>query len=159
MKTSATETPSCPHYVAFQGRHGYPADQAGNAANKPELCFHCELHGGRVRGLCSGGLSLIIAPGTHDRACLQLHRDHKKRALIRDEDGREADPPPHAIHCTSSPSWQECEVFLSRTWPANSNPWLAATLLSITNTRPIYPSAPNPHPPLLQSHCHRGNAT
>lgn len=78
IKTCATETPSCPHYVAFQGRHGYPADQAGNAANKPELCFHCELHGGRGRGLCSGGLSLIIAPGTRDRACMQLRSGRKK---------------------------------------------------------------------------------
>lgn len=56
---------------------------------------------------------------------------------------------PHAIHHTSSPSWQQCEVFLSRTRTANSNPWLAATLLSVTNTGPIYPSNPPPLSPAV----------
>lgn len=57
---------------------------------------------------------------------------------------REKEKRPHAIPLHGQPQLAECEVFLSRTRPANSNPWLAATLLSITNTGPIYPSAPPP---------------
>lgn len=68
--------------------------------------------------------------------------------------GLSSSPPScHSVH--EQPQLAECEVFLSRTRPANSTSWLAATLLSITNTGPIYPSCspPDTTSPTPKSHC------
>lgn len=104
------------------------------------LCFQASLHGGEDRVARPGGLSLII--GSCARDCTR-----SRRAFVRR--WKRTRGLHHPIHHTSSPSWQQCEVFLSRTQTANSNPWLAATLLSVTNTGPIYPSNPPPPSPAV----------
>lgn len=101
----------------------------------------------------SGGLSLITLPRTRERTCMEFcttmavhtqeYGDGEGGGGGRGENKRGLSPC-HSLH--EQPQLAECEVFLSRTRPANSNTWPAATLLSITNTGPIYPSVP-PRPP------------
>lgn len=138
IETSATGSP-CARFKVTMATLRIKPEMLQTNQNR---AFTVGLHCGEDRVGRPGGLSWIIAPRARDRTgvqpWLQGAGAHSRG------DGREPEVSPRAVHRTSSPSWQQCEVFLSRTRTANSNPWPAAMLLSVTNTGPIYRSSPPP---------------
>lgn len=109
IKPSATESPSAP----LCGISRSPWRLCRSSWNACKLA-RADLHGGKDRGVRSGGLSLIIAPRTRDRTCMKVAPCPEGTGTHSWGDGSKPEVSAHAIHCTGRP---QCEVLLSRTWP------------------------------------------